>query len=132
MDVIQIKGATKFTIHLDPSVWIFDRRKIDLDVYTQQGERQEVDERTITGSYGIPFEPFLKNAEPMPEAKYVKCHVNDSEVITLTMDEALQAVLGFSQGGSPLKEDGPVHLYYGDQRYNEAPITHITGFEVTE
>ena len=29
--IIPIKGAVKFTITLDPTVWIFDDRKIDLD-----------------------------------------------------------------------------------------------------
>ena len=28
-----IKGKVKFTITLDPSVWIFDERKADLDYF---------------------------------------------------------------------------------------------------
>ncbi len=31
--IIPIKGAVKFNITLDPSVWIFDDRKIDLDEF---------------------------------------------------------------------------------------------------
>jgi hypothetical protein len=31
--IIELKGKVKFNITIDPSVWIFDDRKIDLDTY---------------------------------------------------------------------------------------------------
>lgn len=31
--IIQIKGAVNFNITLDPTIWIFDDRKVDLDTY---------------------------------------------------------------------------------------------------
>ena len=31
--IIPVKGAVKFNITLDPTVWIFDDRKIDLDEF---------------------------------------------------------------------------------------------------
>lgn len=129
-EVIPIKGATAFTINLDPSVWIFDERKFDLDPFIQTGAREYVKEREVSGSYAISFEPFLQNAEPFPTAKYVRCHVQNGEQITVTLEEAKQGVLAFSKDGQPLKADGPVHLYYGNDK--QQPITHITMFEVAE
>lgn len=35
-NIIDIKGNVQFRITLDPSVWIFDDRKIDLDTYFDQ------------------------------------------------------------------------------------------------
>lgn len=40
-DIIQIKGNVKFPITLDPGVWIFDDRRIDLNTYFDQGRKEE-------------------------------------------------------------------------------------------
>ncbi|AYC29120.1 peptidyl-prolyl cis-trans isomerase [Paenisporosarcina cavernae] len=40
--IIPIKGNVKYTITLDPTVWIFDDRKIDLTTYFVE-ERVEID-----------------------------------------------------------------------------------------
>lgn len=32
-DIIVLTGKVKFTITLDPGVWIFDDRKVDMDAY---------------------------------------------------------------------------------------------------
>ncbi len=34
--------------------------------------------------------------------------------ITLPLETVNKAILGFSKEGKPLKEDGPVHLYFND------------------
>jgi hypothetical protein len=36
--IIPIKGKVKYKITLDPGVWIFDDRKVDLNTYFQQAE----------------------------------------------------------------------------------------------
>ncbi|WP_064093846.1 hypothetical protein [Rossellomorea aquimaris] len=41
--IVPIKGKVKFTITLDPGVWIFDDRKIDLTTYFHQ-PNERVDE----------------------------------------------------------------------------------------
>ena len=45
-DIVQVKGKVRYKITLDPSVWIFDDRIIDLDTYFTEPKRteQEVDE----------------------------------------------------------------------------------------
>jgi len=44
-DVIVFKGAVSYPITLDPSVWIFDDRKIDLRTY--QGEPEQTEAMNI-------------------------------------------------------------------------------------
>lgn len=132
LDIVPIKGATSYTINLDPSVWIFDERKIDLESFKLHGEEREVKERDVNGTYGIPFRPFLRNSEPHPSAKSLICHRQDRSSVTLTLDEAFDSILAFSSQGKPLKEDGPIHLYLSNGRHTDPPITHIIAFEVAE
>lgn len=44
--IIPIKGKVKFKLTLDPTVWIFDDRKIDLETYFLEGavKRDELEE----------------------------------------------------------------------------------------
>jgi hypothetical protein len=131
-EIVPIKGATNFTINLDPSVWIFDQRKVDLDVFIQNGEEHQVPERKTTGSYGIPLQPFLDHAEPTRNATKVICHLEGGDSTTISLKEAYHALLAFSSNGKPLREDGPLHLYFRNERHGEPPITQVIAFEVAE
>ena len=54
-DIVQVKGKVRYKITLDPSVWIFDDRIIDLDTYFTEPKRteQEVDEeKKLAESWG--------------------------------------------------------------------------------
>jgi hypothetical protein len=142
-DVIVFKGAVSFPITLDPSVWIFDDRKIDLRTYkgeadqagstqtdylkgtgaqwdkemmegaTPPSERRSlVEERkALEGDYGMRLAPFIENAKPHPDATHVIIHRHGGDIITLTLQQAKQAILQFSKNGKPIRENGPVHLY---------------------
>ena len=161
--IIPIKGKVKYKITLDPGVWIFDDRKVDLNTYFQQEQSQNSDleeytksiskhwdreimegavypptlktevkfqkEKVLTGTFGIPFKPFLENAEPESDAKYVLI-VCGMEEVKLPLSEAYSLVLGFSKNGKPLREDGPLHVYYQDGSNLESPIKKVTGFTV--
>lgn len=129
--IVPIKGSTTYTIILDPSVWIFDQRKIDLEQYTATGELKTVAEREATGSYGIPFRPFLQNAAPLAEAKQVKVILATEESVVLTLEEAMNGILGFALQGKSLGTDGPLHFYYGSPNEKKEPIRQVTAFEVT-
>lgn len=69
-NIIPIKGAVNFNITLDPSVWIFDDRRIDLKTYfTQSQEEEDEDLKYLlaTGKHwsreimeGAVFPPTLK------------------------------------------------------------------------
>lgn len=69
-NIIPIKGAVKFNITLDPSVWIFDDRRIDLKTYFTDVHKEEDEDLKYllkTGQHwsreimeGAVFPPTLK------------------------------------------------------------------------
>jgi len=158
-----ITGNVKYKITLDPGVWIFDDRKIDLDTYfindldpkneleeytksvskhwdreiqegaiyppTLKTEKKYEKEKMLEGTFGIPFHDFLQHAKPVEGATSVQVVTNDGE-IQLPIEKVSKAIIGFSKCGSPLKEDGPIHLYFEDGSNKDHPITHISGFIV--
>ncbi|WP_370225108.1 peptidyl-prolyl cis-trans isomerase [Cytobacillus sp.] len=162
-NIIAFKGNVKYQITLDPGVWIFDDRRIDLTTYfnqeyirkneleeytkavskhwdreimegavfppTLKTEKKFEKEKVLTGTFGIPFKPFLKNAEPKDNAEIVIIESEDGEA-RLTLSQAEELILGFSQDGKPLKEDGPVHVYYGDGSNQSSPIKRVKAFRV--
>ncbi|MCC3357615.1 peptidyl-prolyl cis-trans isomerase [Bacillus sp. REN16] len=159
--IIMIEGKTKYKITLDPSVWIFDDRRVDLLTYfesdqnikedlteytksvskhwdreiregavyppTLKTEKKFLKEQILTGTFGIPFEDFIKNAEPFEDANSLKIVQTDQET-TIPLSQAYEAVLGFSIEGKPLREDGPVHVYFGDGSNRDNPIKNVTRF----
>ncbi|ATF12800.1 hypothetical protein A616_12635 [Brevibacillus brevis X23] len=165
-DVIVFKGEIAFPITLDPTVWVFDERKVDLKTYageddsslatqakylagtgtqwdkelregaTLPSERKSLAEerKVLEGEYGIRLDPFITNAEPLPEVTHVRLHREDQEAIVLPLAEARRAILQFSKDGKPIKEDGPVYFYLPEVLLaNEAPIKGIIALEfITE
>jgi hypothetical protein len=162
--IIPIKGKVKYKITLDPGVWIFDDRKVDLNTYFNEGQQSgdtleeytksiskhwdreimegavypptlktEVKfekEKVLTGTFGIPLKPFLVNAEPEQTAKTVVIEYGENDQVSLSLEKASGLILGFSKDGKPLKEDGPLHVYYQDGSNKENPIKNVTGFTV--
>ncbi|AIE59511.1 hypothetical protein [Bacillus methanolicus] len=162
-NIITIKGKVKFNITMDPGVWIFDDRRIDLNTYfisrnqeeddleeytksiskhwdreimegavyppTLKSEKKFEKEKILTGTFGIPFKPFLRNAEPAENAEWLVIETDSSEV-KLPLEKGFELILGFSKDGKPLKEDGPVHVYYGDGSNKDTPIKNVKGFTV--
>ncbi|MEC1179491.1 peptidyl-prolyl cis-trans isomerase [Metasolibacillus meyeri] len=67
--IIPIKGAVTYNLTLDPTVWIFDDRKLDLKTYFDEKPTQEDDEKYLreVGAHwsreimeGAVFPPTLK------------------------------------------------------------------------
>ncbi len=161
--IIHISGKVKFTITLDPGVWIFDDRRIDLNTYfdNEEANTDELEEYTkaaskhwdreimegatlpptlksekrfekvkvLTGTFGVPFLPFLKNAEPEDDAAEILIQCQDEEVV-LPICEAENIILGFSKNGKPLNEDGPVYIYYKDGSNKDNPIKYVKEFKI--
>ncbi|WP_285766478.1 peptidyl-prolyl cis-trans isomerase [Peribacillus sp. SI8-4] len=161
--IVFINGKVKYPITLDPGVWIFDDRKIEIDTYfhAEREETNELEEYTIAaskhwqkeiqegatmpptlkterkfekqrlmeGTFGIPFEPFLKNAEPKNGVTEVIVTTADKE-LTFPLEAALQFFLGFSKNGKPLKvaEGGPLEIYFGDATNLDDPIKNVRSF----
>jgi hypothetical protein len=162
-NIILLSGKVKYTITLDPSVWIFDDRRVDLTTHfsttsnpsndleeytksvskhwdreimegavyppTLNTEKKYEKEKVLTGSFGIPFEPFLKNAEPFEGAAILVIKTSSSEY-QISLDEARKLILGFSSVGKPLSEDGPVHVYFGDGSNQHNPIKNVREFNI--
>ncbi|WAA11094.1 peptidyl-prolyl cis-trans isomerase [Fervidibacillus albus] len=162
-NILEIKGNVSYKITLDPGVWIFDDRRVDLTNYFQKNTVQSSEkenyeekiskywnreiregsvspptlnsektfekEKVLTGSFGIPIEPFINNAEPNPNAKTLVIETVFDKM-PIPLEKGKEVILGFSKNGKPLKEDGPVHVYFGDGSNQHAPITHVTGFTI--
>jgi len=160
-NILLITGKVKYSITLDPSVWIFDDRKVDLTTYfskrieqnneleeytksiskhwdreiiegavyppTLKTEKKYEKEKVLTGSFGIPFQPFIQNAEPTEEAAVLVIKTTAS-IHEIPIDIAQHLIIGFSKAGKPLSEDGPVHVYFGDGSNQQNPIKNVREF----
>ncbi|MFN2746083.1 MULTISPECIES: hypothetical protein [Bacillus] len=154
MNIVTITGKVKYPITLDPSVWIFDDRKFELDQFfshlgavpeetsdleidrerliregavsppTLKSEKKYEKEKLLDGTFAIKLEPFLKNAEASDSAS--ECvFVTENDEVSIPISEAYEALLCFSKKGKPLTEDGPVHVYFADGSNRANPIKHV-------
>ncbi|UOQ93046.1 hypothetical protein MUO14_22040 [Halobacillus shinanisalinarum] len=157
--IVQLSGQVKFPITLDPTVWIFDDRKLTYDEVFNGSEAPEQEEaedelkrkslrfdrevyqqkinppvnksltraekeRIKTETFLMPLQPFIHTSEPDPNVKKAVL-VTDNGDHSFNADDLSNALLLFSIEGKPLKENGPVHLYFEDGSNKEAPITGI-------
>lgn len=118
--IILITGLVKFTINLDPSIWIIDDRRFSL-------------EERLDDVEGLAMElaPFLENAEPDPTATHVICHRSTGDDVKLTIEQAKSSYLCFAKQNKPIRDGGPALLYLADGSNKEAPIDFITKLELT-
>ncbi|MBM6618599.1 peptidyl-prolyl cis-trans isomerase [Bacillus suaedaesalsae] len=164
-NIILVKGKVKYPLTLDPGVWIFDDRKVDLTTYFDQ-EHEVVNEleaytksvsehwdreikegaiyppinksvkkfekeKILNGTFAIPVKYFIQNAEPAEEATSVTFLLSNGEEHSLPIEDVVKGLFGFSFNGKPLKENGPVHFYYGNGSNRENPITNIQGISIS-
>jgi hypothetical protein len=67
--IILLKGNVKFPLTLDPGVWIFDDRKVDLTTYFDQ-EKVEIDEIEVyTKSVSQHWDREIKEGSSIPPIK---------------------------------------------------------------
>jgi hypothetical protein len=97
---------------------------------TANSEKLFVEKKKIAGDYGIALWPFLTNAEPENEATTLVCQTEDGKEEEMAIKDAKGAVLCFAIDGKPIRENGPVFLYYGDGRNLDNPIRGIQSFSV--
>lgn len=137
-DIILLTGNLNYNLTLDPSSWLFDDRKFDLDQYFEEPhdldhpprkyKKRELLKENYT--FGIPLKPFLENAQPKPEAETLVIETKNGNQHKISFEEAKSAVLGFSKEGKFLNEDGPAHFYFGDGSNRDNPVTEITKFVI--
>src|SRR3954468_13650994 len=73
----------------------WDREIMEGAIYppTLKTEKKYEKERVLTGTFGIPFKPFLLNSEPAPEAKSLVVHTTTEE-IEIPLETAYKLILG--------------------------------------
>ncbi|WP_406687323.1 peptidyl-prolyl cis-trans isomerase [Rossellomorea vietnamensis] len=96
---------------------------------TLKTEKRYEKEKILNGTFAIPFAPFLKNAEPLPEGASIVIETENGDH-TLDINEADRLLIGFSKEGKPLRENGPVHIYFTDGSNRDKPITDVRAFRV--
>jgi hypothetical protein len=95
----------------------------------KQKPKTTLKETLLTSSFAISLSYFIYNAQPHPDAEKVTFKSGDGNV-EITLKEAQEGYLAFSENGKPLKTDGPVHFYFGDGSNKENPIRHITAITI--
>ncbi|WP_163579624.1 hypothetical protein [Gracilibacillus saliphilus] len=150
--IIQIKGKVKYQITLDPSVWIFDDRKVKLeDAFTpttvpnedviesnsklnkppvNHSIKKYNKKELLEHSYLMPIQEFVENAEVDKEVSEAILKTSDNNEHTITYGELLESFLLFSIDGKQIKENGPAYLFYGDGSNQDDPIKGIKVIEL--
>lgn len=153
--IVQIKGDVKYPITLDPSVWIFDDRKVTFEeLFSNNPEERNLmgkAEETPLGQEAyqqnlrppvnksikrFKKEQILTSTYLMPIKDFINhAERNEkSESVTLltksgeyeiSFKQLENSYLMFSYKGKPIKEDGPVYLYLGDGTNKNEPIKGI-------
>nr|WP_235801528.1 peptidyl-prolyl cis-trans isomerase [Heyndrickxia acidiproducens] len=82
-----------------------------------------------TGSFGIFIHIFLKNAEPLADAKKIVFETKNGPV-AFPLAEAEHFILAFSHQGNALKETGPLHLLFDDGSNRDHPIQYVSGVTI--
>ncbi|MFN4215493.1 MULTISPECIES: hypothetical protein [unclassified Exiguobacterium] len=140
--IFPLDGAVRHALTIDPTVWIFDDRKRNVDeldretendndaYYAKMGKAWDdgltqgtrVDhnkpmsradkDAALRDSFAMPFAPFLKNAEPLASATHVSFY--GETTLTIPLVDAPLVYLQFSKDGKVLA-DGPVYVLYDNQ-----------------
>ena len=86
-------------------------------------------EQALTHSFVMPIGEFIQNAEIKAEATKAILTTNDDDVV-ISLEQLLHAYVLFAQDGKPLKENGPIHLYFGDGSNQHDPIKGVKAITI--
>ncbi|WP_047981388.1 hypothetical protein [Ornithinibacillus contaminans] len=153
--IVPILGNVAYSITMDPTVWIFDDRKIILEEafqpvnkMTKHDELKEAAERWERATSRQAKPPVNKSLsrherENILQYSYVMPiddFLNHAEIkegatnatlltehgdVTLSIAQLYNSYLVFAIEGKPLTEDGPVYLLYKDGSNKDNPIKGI-------
>jgi len=154
--IVMLKGAVAFSLTLDPSSWLFDDRKIDIDDFyaddfdlstflaAQKDERagapipRLATERRkynksewLIRSFAMPARIFIDNAEPYANASHLAFEFTDGDADktqSISLEEARDGLLAFSYQGKIISSDGPLHFYFKSDQH--AAIKNICGLKI--
>lgn|SRR5699024_7560963 len=81
-------------------------------------------EQALIHSFVMPIKDFINRTEIKPNSKRAILKTNEDDII-IEIEQLTSAYLQFARDGKPLKEDGPVHLFFGDGSNQNDPIRGI-------
>ncbi|QHS22122.1 hypothetical protein GWK91_03840 [Virgibacillus sp. MSP4-1] len=85
--------------------------------------------KILDSTYVMNIKPFLKTAEVNESATAALLETeNGEEEISLNALE--DGYFLFAVEGKPVKEDGPLHFYFGDGSNKNTPVKGITGIKI--
>ncbi|MGP4074102.1 hypothetical protein ACTWQB_16475 [Piscibacillus sp. B03] len=160
MLIVQIEGNVQHPITLDPTVWIFDDRKILLEEAFKETTTE--DDQSSTDSekpwnrdqyqqqLNPPINESIKRFDKkkvlessylmpinyflpnsQPNEDATKAVLHTEQDSTeIKLNQLENSYLLFALNGKPLTEDGPVHLYFTDGSNKDAPIKGIKKIEI--
>jgi hypothetical protein len=163
--IVPIIGNVSYPITLDPTVWIFDERKVLLaEAFTNniksddvipntkklaerynrevfqlnakvppvnKGLTKKEGEEILKNSYVMPLHDFIKNAEIKQTAKTATFLSGDhQELVTIDIDELVNGYFLFAINGKPIKENGPVHFFFGNGINKNDPVKNINKIQI--
>lgn len=82
-------------------------------------------EQILVNTYVMPIDEFIKNAEVKADSTHATL-TTTKEPVEISVEALKSAFLLFSVDGKPVKEDGPVHLYFGDGSNKDNPIKGVS------
>src|SRR5699024_5073492 len=81
-------------------------------------------EKVLNHSYVMPIKEFLSHAEVNPDATDATLQTTKGNV-NITLKELQNSLVLFAIKGKPIKDDGPVHIYFKDGSNKSEPIKGV-------
>ncbi|WP_411843970.1 hypothetical protein [Salinicoccus sp. HZC-1] len=157
--IIQILGNVRYQITLDPSTWIFDDRKEELENVlakesddveikfedSKEWNRQIIEGTTkpptlktekkfkkkdlLEGTFVICLEPFLEYTEPERGEDAMIIFTYDDGEAIVPYRDRAKIYAHFSQDGKRLYDDGMVDILIIKDGEIEQKLIHVTGIK---
>ena len=155
--IIQILGNVRYQITLDPSTWIFDDRKEELEkVLAQEPEKEQINfsdstewnrqiiegttkpptlktekkfknKELLEGTFIICLKPFLEYTEPHQGEDAMIVFTHDEGTTTLPFNARDTYYAHFSQDGKRIYDDGMIDVLVIKDGNMEEKLVHVTG-----
>ncbi|QXE02975.1 hypothetical protein [Terribacillus sp. DMT04] len=153
--IITLTGKVEFPLTLDPSVWIFDDRKVlfenafkeaepdpdteekhwDRSIYQQKMKppinkslTREERKKALENSYVMPIADFIATANVHDDATHA-VFVTETGEESVGLDDFKESMFLFAVDGRSIKETGPAHCYLPSKK--EQPIKAIRQIRIS-
>lgn len=115
--IITVQGNVKYNITLDPTVWIFDDRKIDLNTYFNEA-RIEIDEdEKYLNSMGKHWSREIMEGATFPPTLKTEKKFDRKKMVTGTFGILLKPFLKNAVPGKMRRQSLSLHLPITKKRF---------------